>query len=63
MKNRDNDALLAKFDDRLKGYPDYKKSKFGGSRKFTVVHYAGDVVYEIEGFLQKNMDHASEEVI
>ena len=51
MKRHDNEALLAKFDDRLKKYPNYKKSKFGKSKQFSIVHYAGDVTYDIEGFL------------
>ena len=63
MKGRDNEALLAKFDDRLKGFPNYKKSKFGKSNQFSIVHYAGEVIYEVEGFLQKNMDHASDAVV
>ena len=32
LRNRDDQVLLSKFDDRLKHYPNYKKSKFGGSR-------------------------------
>ena len=31
MKQKDDGALLAKFNDRLSHYPAYKKSKFGGS--------------------------------
>ena len=27
-----------------------------------MVHYAGEVVYDIEKFLQKNMDHATDSV-
>ena len=63
MKRRDDEALLAKFDDRLKNFPNYKKSKFGKSNQFSIVHYAGDVTYDIKGFLQKNMDHASDSVV
>ena len=51
MKRRDDEALLAKFDDRLKNFPNYKKSKFGKSNQFSIVHYAGDVTYDIKGFL------------
>lgn len=56
MKGKDNDALLGKFDERLVRFPNYKKSKFGRSRQFTVAHFASDVTYDIDGFLQKNMD-------
>ena len=50
MKGQDNEALLAKFDDRLKTYPNYKKSKFGRSGQFSIVHYAGEVTYDVKGF-------------
>ena len=60
MKNQNNEVLLAKFDERLPKNTNYKKSKFGGSKKFTIIHYAGNIVYNIDNFLQKNMDHASD---
>ena len=62
MKGKDDDALLGKFDDRLVNNVNYKKSKFGKSRQFTVAHFASDVTYDIEGFLQKNMDQVSADV-
>ena len=51
MKGRDNEALLAKFDDRLRSYPNYKKSKFGKTGQFSIIHYAGEVTYDVNGFL------------
>ena len=51
MKGKDNEALLAKFDDRLRNYPNYKKSKFGKTMQFSVAHYAGEVTYDVDGFL------------
>ena len=64
MKSRNDQALLAKFDDRLGSHSHYHKSKFGGSDaiRFTVEHYARNVTYDVNGFLQKNMDHASDAV-
>jgi len=62
MKGKDDQALLAKFDERLVRYSSYKKSRFGGSKQFTVAHFASDVTYSIDNFLQKNMDQVSNDV-
>ena len=56
MKRMDNEALLAKFNERLAKNQNYKKSKFGNSKQFTVTHYASDVTYTVNNFLQKNLD-------
>ena len=62
MRSRDDNVLLAKLDDRLKHFTNYKKSKFGGSKQFSISHYAMDVTYDIDGFLMKNMDQSSDAV-
>ena len=41
-------------------HPFYKKPRFGIS-SFTVVHYATDVTYESEGFIEKNRDTVPDE--
>ena len=41
-------------------HPFYKKPRFGKS-SFTVVHYAVDVTYESEGFIEKNRDTVPDE--
>ncbi|KAK9692967.1 Myosin type-2 heavy chain 1 [Basidiobolus ranarum] len=40
----------------------FKKPKFS-NEAFTICHYAHDVTYEVDGFLEKNKDTVSEELI
>ena len=40
----------------------YKKPRFGKS-SFTIVHYAADVTYESEGFIEKNRDTVPDELM
>lgn len=56
-------SLLQKLNTQL-GKPEfkdvYKKPRFGNSA-FTIAHYALDVTYEVEGFLEKNRDTVPDE--
>ena len=47
-------SLLQKFNKFLKGNPVYTEMR--GNREFTVKHFAGEVTYTVEGFLEKNKD-------
>jgi myosin-5 len=51
-----NDQLLKR--DEYKNV--YKKPRFG-TTAFTIAHYALDVTYEVEGFLEKNRDTVPDE--
>lgn len=51
--------LNQNFSTKPKGFP-YQKPRFGKS-SFTVLHYAVDVTYDSEGFIEKNRDTVPDE--
>ncbi|PFH50480.1 hypothetical protein AMATHDRAFT_75565 [Amanita thiersii Skay4041] len=57
-------SLLQKLNNQLLSRPEfrnvYKKPRFGNS-SFTIAHYALDVTYEVEGFIEKNRDTVPDE--
>jgi myosin-5 len=63
MPSGSDASFLQKLNTQL-GKPEYKdiykKPRFGNSA-FTVAHYALDVTYEVEGFLEKNRDTVPDE--
>jgi myosin heavy subunit len=70
MLNRgsaDAGALVSAFNathasDKSKS-PNYEKSRFGTDGKFTIKHFAGDVTYTVNGFLEKNNDSLQEDLM
>eukprot|EP00002_Diphylleia_rotans_P017738 TRINITY_DN343_c0_g2_i4.p1 TRINITY_DN343_c0_g2~~TRINITY_DN343_c0_g2_i4.p1 ORF type:complete len:1713 (-),score=401.63 TRINITY_DN343_c0_g2_i4:3715-8853(-) len=47
--------MLEKFNKNHEKCPFYEKQKIGNNR-FAIKHYAGPVVYEVDGFMDKNKD-------
>lgn len=43
-------------------HPNFVVSKFGNDRDFTIAHYAGEVKYTVNGFVEKNMETLSNEL-
>ena len=41
----------------------YKRPDKLGAQQFVVVHYAGEVSYDVEGFVEKNKDSVSSLII
>ena len=55
-------TLLTKFHQSHEEHPSYVKPKTQ-IPVFGVAHYAGDVVYQVEGFLDKNRDTVRQDLI
>eukprot|EP00055_Hartaetosiga_balthica_P007978 m.28438 g.28438 ORF g.28438 m.28438 type:complete len:1017 (+) comp6045_c0_seq2:37-3087(+) len=55
-------TLVSKFQENFKS-SEYFGVKEGRSDMFHIVHYAGDVVYVAEGFLDKNRDSLSPDIV
>ena len=65
MKRKpDNDALLNVFHNKHgdAAHAKYSKPRFGGD-EFIVKHFAGDVTYNIRGFIEKNNDSLNEQLL
>ena len=64
MPSGSDASFLRKLNTQLLVKPEfrtvYKKPRFGNST-FTIAHYALDVTYEVEGFLEKNRDTVPDE--
>lgn len=64
MPSGSDTSFLQKLNAQLVAKPEfkaiYKKPRFGNSA-FTIAHYALDVTYEVEGFLEKNRDTVPDE--
>jgi myosin heavy subunit len=62
LGNATDDTLINKMHQNLVKHPNYQAPK-REKTKFLVNHYAGEVSYEITGFLEKNRDSLSEDLI
>lgn len=47
---------------KLEGHEYFITPKFGNDRQFIIVHYAGEVKYSADGFVEKNMESLSNEL-
>ena len=55
-------TLLQKFVDNYDKHAQFEKDKLSKT-SFGVVHYAGKVIYKIEGFLDKNRDTLRQDIL
>lgn len=62
MMGGDDNKLLTKLNNSLSFYRAYKQPRKLGAPEFVISHYAGEVSYHIEGFIEKNKDQVSENI-
>lgn len=59
IKGTDN-GLLKKYNDMLSSNKKFKRPNKFGTSQFIICHYAGEVEYEINSFVDKNKDTVSD---
>jgi myosin V len=62
MPNGSETSWIAKLNDKCSKYKHFEKPRFG-SAAFLVKHFSDTVQYEINGFLEKNRDTVSKELV
>ncbi|TPP63010.1 Myosin-XV [Fasciola gigantica] len=46
-----------------RGHPNFGNPKVGGSQAFAIVHFAGQITYTVDGFVDKNREQMRSEVL
>ncbi|CAI2728563.1 unnamed protein product [Schistosoma spindalis] len=46
-----------------KNHPNFKMNKIQGNNSFTIVHFAGEIVYDVNGFVDKNREKIRGELL
>ena len=63
LRTAGNDELLYNnMNQKLNGRTCYTKPKGGFKKLFTISHYAGNVQYDCDGFVDKNKDSVSDQI-
>jgi myosin heavy subunit len=62
MPRATDGSMVEKFHATFSGHEAYEKPR-SNDPVFTIVHYAGPVVYQSEGFLEKNRDTLALDVL